>query len=195
MDYLEHIITTYGSHFSVAALVICALTFIDGLVLVGLLINGWLAFSVCLFSYANGYVSLPAMMIGAFVGVFAAEQVSFYVGQRSSGAVMDQSVRAVAALEAFKRSRVGRFLPLSVSAKRFEASLSRTRDHIHRWGGLALIVGRWTPVAAMIPALCATLGMEYVRFVRFSVIACSLWVVLWCLVIHLGVTGYITVTP
>lgn len=194
MDFLENIITTYGAHLSVAALIIFLLTFIDGMVLVGLLINGWLAFSVCLFSYANGYISLPMMIMASFLGVFIAEQISFYIGQRSGGKIIDISTRAVARLESFKRGRVGRFLPFGISAERFESSLSRTPDHIRRWGGVALIVGRWTPVASMVPALCATLGMRYGRFVRFSAVACALWVVLWCLIIHLGVSGYITLT-
>lgn len=175
-----------------AAFLIGALTFVDGLVLVGLVINGWGAFAVCVYCYANGYVTVPTMILSGFIGVFCGEQVSFVVGRLFGPGVLGLIARLAGLIERVKEKKlVGRLL-FWISEASWQQSISRLTAAIHRWGGAALIVGRWTPVASVVPALCATLAMPYVRFTRFSAIACALWVVGWIAVVVVTVRGYAT---
>lgn len=59
-------------------------------------------------------------------------------------------------------------------------------------GGLAIVIGRWTPLAAMVPAMCAVLSMPYRKFVVWSAIGCLGWCIIWNIIVYLVVRGYMT---
>ena len=193
MDYLSSVINViHGSSIS-AGLLLFTLTLIDGLVIIGLLINGWGAFVVCVYSYANGYISMQEMIIFGFLGVFVGEQISFYLGYVFGPRIVQVMLRLASKIERLKRGRVLKVLPVWVSEESLRRSIDQLSLNINRWGGIAVITGRWTPIASVVPTVCSTLSMPYLRFIRLSAVSCLFWVLGWMIIVHLTVIGYLTI--
>jgi membrane protein DedA with SNARE-associated domain len=183
-------LTTLPAASVVTAATITGLTFIDGLVLGGLVINGWGAFAACLYAYGNGLLGIPALILLSFVGVFTGEQVSFGSARWAGGGLVSAGRNFAGFCDrSRKRSKLGFAIP-ALSPQRWDHLLALVSRKVDRWGGVYLIVGRWTPVASLVPATCGLTGMSYRRFTSYSFISCLLWSSLWNFVVFATVKGY-----
>jgi membrane protein DedA with SNARE-associated domain len=175
-----------------AGIALSVLTFIDGLVIVGFVINGWGAFALCLYLYAQHSLSIFDLVVYSAAGVVAGEQLSYALCRRYNASILsllDRLIRKSTTLR--NTNRFWRLFLPSSSPEQWDAFVSAMRRRVARWGGAALLVGRWTPFASMVPSVCALLSMQYVRFSLFSVCSCLLWASGWMLVVYLTVRGYI----
>jgi membrane protein DedA with SNARE-associated domain len=161
---------------------ICALTFVDGLVLLGLVINGGLAFGACLLAYQSG-TPIIYVMTASFVGVFAAEQLSFILGKYFQAPLTRYQINIARFIEKNrKRSRVPWLYP-TITEAGFQESLPKINRMLIRFGPLVVIFGRWLPIASLVPASAAMYGMRHSVFVIASTLGCLSWVVGWNLVV------------
>jgi membrane protein DedA with SNARE-associated domain len=177
-----------GSH--TAAAVICCLTLIDGTFLIGFFVNGWLAFGACLFSYGNGYITIPEMLVAGFLGVFAAELISFHFGRFHGDRLSSGAERVLATLQSRRLTRALPAIFGRLSPEVYRSAIRRAALLVEKWGLWVLVIGRWTPFAALLPFTCGLLGMPRSRFVPLSVLGCGLWIVGWAAVVFGIVNGF-----
>ena len=176
-----------------AAAAISSLTFIDGLLLVGLVINGWGAFAACVYASANGLLGIPALILASFPGVYAGEQRSFWIARRAGASVLASGRRFAGWCERIKaRSRLA-VLVLPLTAEGWDGMIQKASRNVDRWGGAYLIVCRWTPIASLVPATCALSKMRYRRFAIYSLTSCLLWASLWNCIVFATVEGYLSI--
>lgn len=177
-----------------ATATIFALTFIDGLVIAGLVINGWGAFAACFYAYTNNLLPMTHIIFWSFTGVFLAEQISyalcFYYGDRimSFGRMLCTKIYHIR-----MKRHWGPLLP-SVSPVLWDNAEIYVTANVQQWGGLYLLLGRWTPVASLVPAFCAICKMPYLTFIKYSAAACFLWASIWNSVVYAVAIGYLNIS-
>ena len=133
-------------------LVVFALPALEASTLVGLVVPGEAAVLVGGAVAAQGRVALVAVMAAAVGGAVAGDTVGYALGRRL-GPVL--STRASAA-----------------TARR----LSGARAFLRRWGGWAVLLGRWTAfLRAVIPSLAGAGGVPYGRFAAFNLLGGAFW--------------------
>lgn len=173
---------------SVAVVIVFGMTFIDGMVLLGLFSNG-LALVVCTYLYSNGIITVLDIVFWGFLGVFLAEQLSFWVGLRYGEPVLEAALSVAPQLERAKRKRKWQLLLFWVSEQSWRNSLETVKRKIIIIGSLAVLLGRWSPVAALVPATCAVLSMRYSQFIVASALACIIWSSCGAMMVYAGANG------
>lgn len=164
------------------ALAIGGLTFVDGFVMLGLIINGGLAFGACLVAYQSG-LPILVVMLASFIGVFLAEQISFLLAKYYENRIRKWQFELVRFIERRRATRVARLLLPNVNKDWLEAKLAWLSGLLDRRGVIVVVVGRWLPIASLVPASCAIYGLTYRNFFPASVVGCITWVVGWNVVV------------
>ena len=131
-----------------------------GLVLPGeaaLLLGGVLA--------SQGRVSLPVMLVVAVLAAVVGDSIGYEVGRRGGPAL--------------RRSRLGRL----VGEKRW----TEGQRFLVRWGGPAVLLGRWVGLLrALVPSLAGMGNMPYRKFLLWNAAGGTLWATV---VVLLGYTA------
>jgi membrane protein DedA with SNARE-associated domain len=174
-------------------LLIASLTFIDGIVIGGLVVNGWVAFAACVYAYTKCGIPIIAIAAASFVGVFLGEQVSFVLTTRYGLTINHWIERSLARIYVLRKDRWLRFVLPSVNPEKWSDWQARASMQSPNWVVWALIVGRWTPLACLMPALCGLTKITYRRFTLISGISCLLWAGIWNLLMWASVKGYVSI--
>ena len=139
-----------------AYLVITALVFAEAAAFVGLVIPGETALLVGGALAGTGRLSLPVLIVLAVAAAIVGDSVGYEVGR-----LMGPRLTT---------SRAGRFIG--------ERRWARARAVMARYGGWAVLFGRWVGVLrALMPAIAGTTGMHYRRFLVFNAVGGSIWAI------------------
>jgi membrane-associated protein len=135
-------------------LVVFALPALETSTLLGILVPGELAVLTGGVLADRGHVGLAAVTVAAVAGAVAGDNVGYLLGRR-----LDPVLRARASEQVRQR-------------------LDRGRAAVRRWGGAAILFGRWTAVLrAVIPSAAGLSGFPYRRFLLLNVIGGTTWAV------------------
>ena len=163
------------------------LTLIDGLFLLGLVVNGWGAFALCIYAYSQGFLNPIEMVLPAFLGVFLGEIISFFLVRKFNSPLFNQ----FESLFVSKKSPTPFF---AISSTKYEEYRQKMDGFFKRFGGWSLVLARWTPVAALAPATCALFSLPPRKFLLFSFIGCLFWAVAWIVIVFLTVEGVLVLS-
>ncbi|MDC7786955.1 DedA family protein [Rhodoplanes sp. TEM] len=118
--------------------------------------------SMLLFAAAlagRGELSLPTLMLGAWIGAVLGDNIGYLIGRRGGRALV---------------LRFGGRVGLDA------ARLARVEAVFARWGPLTVAGARFFAVLRQLNGIVAgTLAMEWRRFLVFNAIGAALWVGLW----------------
>lgn len=138
----------------VLLLVVFAFPAIEASTLLGVLVPGELAVLLGGVFAHQGRVPLIDVMTVAALGAVVGDSIGYLVG-----------------------TRVGPALFARVSEAR-KQRLGRAQAFVQRYGGLAVLLGRWVAVLrALVPSAAGASGLPYRRFVVFNMIGGTLWAV------------------
>lgn len=156
---------------------------VDSTFLVGIFLSGIGTFSVSMFALLGGYVTIPEIAVCAFGGAVIGDHVSFLIGKRFGQRGLEFTGNLVVQLQ--RRRNRSPFLRIIVPKKEFTVLIEKAKWGIREGGAAFLVIGRWLPIASLIPATCSALAMPYRKFAFLNCIACTLWVAGWCCVMWL----------
>jgi membrane-associated protein len=142
-----------------------AIAFLEASIGVGLFVSGAILLSVCTMLYTQEIASLYQMLPLAFAGATTADHLGYFFGRWIG--------------PAFHYTRF---------AKRYSKQLTKTEQLIIKRGELSIIFGRLIPaVRSVVPILTGISGLPLARYIRYDLIACSIWVAgLGLLVVSIG---------
>jgi membrane-associated protein len=130
-------------------------TALETAAVVGLLSPGETALAVTGAAAAHGAVPLPLLIASAWLAGIAGDAIAFWLGRRHGRGWLVRS-----------GARIG------VSADR----LARMEDLVRRWGGPALVGGRFVGlVRALAPFLAGAAGLPARRAAAYSVLGAGAW--------------------
>ncbi|HEX2074870.1 MAG TPA: VTT domain-containing protein [Geodermatophilus sp.] len=133
-------------------LMVFALPASEASTLLGLAVPGEVAVLVGGVLADQGRVPLPAVMAAAVVGAVVGDNVGYALGARLGPAL---------------RSR---------ASDRGRRRLDRGSAFLRRWGGPAILLGRWTAfLRAVIPSAAGISGFPYARFAVLNVVGGTIW--------------------
>jgi membrane protein DedA with SNARE-associated domain len=149
---LEHIVRDYG---------VIAVTIILALEALGAPVPGetLLIFSAVL--AARGEMSLPALMISAWLGSVMGDNIGYLIGRKVG------------------RAAIARFgSKIGLTEERF----AKVEAIFVRYGGATVTFARFFSVLRQLNGVVAgTLGMDWRRFLLFNAIGAAMWVTVWVL--------------
>ncbi|MEK6440629.1 DedA family protein [Pseudonocardia sp. T1-2H] len=120
--------------------------------LLGLVVPGETAVLIAGVLAHEGRVPLVAVMAAAVLGAITGDSVGYAVGARLGPAL---------------------FSRISGRAAR---RLGEARAFVRRFGGLAVVLGRWAAfLRTLVPSIAGASGLPYRRFVAFIVAGATLW--------------------
>ena len=149
---------------------------IDSTFAVGVVLSGLGTLAIATFGYTQGIIGLPEIAITAFFGAYLGDTLSFGFGR-------------ICAAGLAKRGHVSAQHALTQKPTKLQVGVQKAQNGLARFGPLFFIVGRWLPIASLLPASYAVLGVPLRRFLALDALACLIWVVGWCVIIFLGVKG------
>jgi membrane protein DedA with SNARE-associated domain len=170
-------------------LAIFALTFIDGLVVAGLIINGWAAFAACVFAYSQAGIPILYIAAASLAGVFLSEQISFAVCAFWGPRIL-RRIEETVGTAGSPDAKCKRTLRLPRNTRTHWEKVKNLVGAGKYWKvATVVIVGRWTPVASLCPAACALAGVPYRKFVPLSATGCAAWAIAWNAIVWASVNG------
>lgn len=135
--------------------IVAVLVALEAAAVLGLVSPGEAALAVGGAAAAHGAIALAPLIAAAWAAGVAGDAVGHAVGRRHGRAVMLRS-----------GPRIG------LSAER----LARLEAAIRRWGGAALVLGRFVGlVRAVAPLLAGASGVPLRRLVGFSIVGAGVW--------------------
>jgi membrane-associated protein len=152
LELLEHVTGTLGPW---TYAILGALVFMETVAFVGLLAPGEITLAVGGAAAANGDVALVPILALVWAAGVLGDLTGFALGRRYGWSLL---------------RRLGPRVGLNASRlRRIEAALAR-------WGGKALVAGRFIgPVRVFAPFAAGTTGMPARRLVRLSIVGVGLW--------------------
>lgn len=139
----------------VAYLLVGALAFGEAAVLLGFVLPGETAVILGGVLASQGNVSLPIMVVVACVAAVVGDSVGYEVGRIFGPRILD--------LRPLRRHRNG---------------IDSARALLHRWGGWAVFIGRFTAfLRAVVPGLSGMAGMPYPKFLLANATGGIIWAV------------------
>jgi membrane-associated protein len=152
LDLLEHLTETLGPW---TYAIVGALVFMETVAFVGLLMPGEVTLVVGGAAAAHGDVALAPMLALVWTCGILGDLTGFALGRRYGWSLL---------------RKVGPRLRLG------EPRLRRMEAALARWGGKALVAGRFVgPVRVFAPFAAGTSGMSRRRLVRLSAVGIGLW--------------------
>jgi membrane protein DedA with SNARE-associated domain len=149
---LEHFIRAYG---------VAAVMTIVALEALGLPLPGETLLIFAAVLAGRGDMSLPALLIFAWVGSMLGDNIGYWIGRKLGRAAV---------------SRYGAWIGLT--AARFDA----VEAMFARYGAVTVAFARFVNVLRQLNGVVAgTLGMAWRRFLVFNALGAALWVALWVL--------------
>ncbi len=157
---------------TVAPVAIVIAAFVDGIIVIGFVLNGALLLGAAMYFLSQGSVSFPELVLCAAVGALLGDHLGYWIG-RSLG------------------RRAFSWWPL-----KHRPRLREKMDYwLARYGALGLVVGRFfPPTRCFAPFVAASAGMKYRPFAYANLLACTAWAAVWCTLALLIVNGYVSVT-
>lgn len=136
-------------------LVACvACVFLETAILLGFLLPGETTALLAGVDTALGHVSLPLAIGLVVTAAILGDSVGYAIGRRWFAAALE------------------RLRPL----RRLEEPISTAQDYLHRRGGLAVFLARFTPFGrTAMPRMAGSAEMGYGRFLRWDVLAAVVW--------------------
>ncbi|MEQ8953888.1 MAG: VTT domain-containing protein, partial [Gammaproteobacteria bacterium] len=127
--------------------------FAEACIGIGLLVSGAFLVVVATLLYSNDMASLPVIILLALSGALLGDHAGFYVG----------------------RWLGPRFHDLAI-ARKYQLSVAKAERLLHRWGWLAIFIGRFVPaIRSLLPALIGISGFGRRRYSLLDFMACMLW--------------------
>ena len=135
--------------------VVAALVLLEAMAILGLVSPGEAVLAVGGAAAAHGAVELPAIIAAAWAAAVVGDATGFWLGRRYGRALLVHTGRHV-----------------GICAER----LARLERLILRWGGAALVGGRFVGVVrAFTPFLAGASGMPLRRVIGFSIAGAGAW--------------------
>lgn len=152
----------YGDY---VLLIVPVVAFLEASVGIGLFVSGAILLSICTMLHSQGIATLYQMLPLAFLGATTADHMGFFLGRWIG--------------PAFHETRF---------AKRHAERLSKTETLLKTHGELSIVLGRLIPaVRSVVPLMTGVSGLSVARYVRYDLIACSIWITgLGLLVVGIG---------
>jgi membrane-associated protein len=141
---------------SLALLLVCAIVFVETGLLIGFLLPGDTLLLITGILTFQGTIAQPIWVVcGAiFLAAVLGDQLGYLIGRKGGPAV-------------FERKSSGFFSRKSVE---------RTNGFFARYGGLAVTIARFVPVARTIAPVAAGIGrMSYRKFLLYNVLGALVW--------------------
>jgi len=152
-----------------ALLLVFLLPALEASVFVGLVFPGEIAVVIGGVLASEGRLPLAAVIVVACAGAIIGDSVGYAVGQRYGIALIERMPR--------------RLLPIE--------HVHRAAAVLNRFGGRAVVVGRFTAAArALVPGLCGIARMRYRTFLLWNVVGGVIWATGSALLGFLAGTGY-----
>lgn len=140
----------------VAYALVGGLAFTEAAAFIGLVVPGELAVVLGGVLAAEGRVDLGLMMVVASIAAVTGDSVGYELGRRYGRRILDRPR---------VRTHVG-------------PRLDRAEDVLHRYGGRAILLSRWTSVLrALVPSVAGMVRMPYGRFLVFNLLGGVSWAV------------------
>jgi|GEM_PF-1153888 len=181
----------YGA---LAAIFIAA--FLDGVVLIGLFINGWLLFGVSLYFYVNGQVGIQYVALCAVAGAISGDHLGYILGRTFQQPLLQRLEHLLQYLSS-KWQTVKQFFRLGTQLE-FRSpesnQVARIKQRIARFDIAGVAICRFTPARSITPVVCAVYGMSATRFFIADVSACLLWVSVWTTILWIVASGLISIS-
>jgi membrane-associated protein len=152
LHLLEHLTGALGPW---TYAIVGALVFMETVAFIGLLAPGEVTLAVGGIAAANGDVALVPILVVVWCAGILGDLAGFTLGRRCGWSLLN---------------RVGPRVGLN------DARLRRLDAALARWGGKALVVGRFVgPVRVFAPFAAGTAGMPRRRLIRLSIVGVGLW--------------------
>lgn len=149
-------------------LLVGLLAFAEAAVFVGFVLPGETAVILGGVAASQGHVPLWLLVLVVVVSAIAGDSVGYEVGKHHGHRVL--------ALPFMRRRRAG---------------IDRALEMLHRRGGFAVFLGRWTAfLRAVMPGLVGTVRMPYRRFLLFNALGGIAWGTTFCLLGYLAGASY-----
>ncbi len=150
--------------------IIPVLAFMEACLGIGLFVSGLLLLSTASVLYSQELVDLSVLACSAFFGAMLGDHVSYYGGYW-----------------------LGPRLHKTRLFQRHHKTTARAESLFKRSAGFAVIIGRLIPaVRSLTPMMAAISGVRPGQFLRYDLVACSIWttgLVLLVLGINQGLAG------
>lgn len=144
------------------------LAFAEAAVFVGFVLPGETAVVLAGVVASQGRLPLWLLVVVVVLSAIAGDSVGYEVGRRYGSRVLE--------LRLMQRRRAG---------------IDRALDLLHRRGGLAVFLGRWTAfLRAVMPGLVGTVRMPYRRFLAFNALGGLAWGTTFSLLGYLAGASY-----
>jgi membrane-associated protein len=136
-----------------AWLLVPALAFLEACPGLGLFVSGVILLTVSMFLYSDQLMTLPQIMMFAFIGACLSDHLGYYLGRW-----------------------FGPKLHTSSFAKRRISEIAKSEEFILRYGILSIIAGRFIPaVRSLVPMMVGISNTSRLKFTIIDVIACTTW--------------------
>ncbi|MCB9476297.1 MAG: DedA family protein [Deltaproteobacteria bacterium] len=133
--------------------VVFLLALLEGLAIVGLLVPGSTAVAAAGAAAQAGYLEIRSVIALCVLGAFLGDSVSYFLGRR---------------LHDWPR--------LAAWRQKHHQGIERTEHAIARWGGLAIVAGRFFgPTRAFVPLIAGNAQMPIALFVVSDIIGVVIW--------------------
>jgi membrane protein DedA with SNARE-associated domain len=135
--------------------------FADSLFPLGYVFNGLTFFATSAFIYKTYNTSILSVILYAFIGVYVADQLNYFIGR-------------------YAGSRVFKIWPLRTKPH-LEVN-ARLQFNKHGWW--AIYLARFiAPIRPLVPILCGSTGYPYWLFALHTCLSTIIWVTFWSLVL------------
>lgn len=164
-------------------LLIFIFAFIDSTFVVGIFLSGLGTLSISIYGLLNHHITIPEIALCAFFGAWLGDQIGFLIGKTiGPRGIKLIEVRLQPIGTKFRRYRLFHgFLP----RYKFSRAIRWAKSGFERSAIWILLIGRWLPIASIVPATCAALNLTYSRFMPISIFSCLVWVLGWCVILIL----------
>jgi len=79
---------------------------------------------------------------------------------------------------------------------RVNRGVESTGAFMNKYGWLAILVGRfWAITRPNVPVAFGFSDMPIKRYILFDLAACTIWVIVWSIILHLVSVGYLALKP
>ncbi len=123
--------------------------------------SGALLLALCVFLYSHEVGSVELIAGLAFVGAAAGDHFGYYCGYILGPRLMDSTL-----------------------GQRYREKLLRAEAFVRRYGGAAVVIGRFIPaLRSILPAVVGVSGFPRMRYSIIDGFACATWVVALALLV------------
>ena len=152
-SFIDQSVCFIENHQAWAGLVVGLLAFGESLVLVGILLPGTTVLIIVGGLVGAGIVQPLPVLLAAMIGAALGDTISYFLGRW-----------------------LGRGVVHKWPLKRYRREVARARLFFHRYGFLAVFVGRFFgPVRATVPLVAGMMGMNRRRFQLANVLSALVW--------------------